>query len=340
MRKVLVLAAVTVAAVAVAGIAIAGKPGTNDKKFDYAIGLWGDLPYSAVQADPGVPNLIADMNSQDLEFTRPRRRPEGRQRPDREPAERQLRRRAVHPGARLVQLARTRRRCSRPATTTGPTATGPRTAGSTRSSGSTTSAASSSARRTRSASSDEAGGAVDAALPRRAAGTDRACVENRRWTVKDVTYATVNIQGSCNNLCDTAPEPAEYAARNAADIAWLQQTFAEANAEGSAAVMLISQADPGFDAQRRDARAAARPEDARRDRRQPGPLDGFQSSSSSCAHEAIAFRKPVVLRPRRLALLPHRQAAPGRAGPAPRELHARRDVRRQRRPTASTTCTG
>ena len=43
-------------------------------------------------------------------------------------------------------------------------------------------------------------------------------------------YATLNVQGSCNNLCDTAPDPAEYAARNAADIAWLQQTFAEAKA--------------------------------------------------------------------------------------------------------------
>ena len=35
----------------------------------YAIGLWGDLPYSDVQAQTGVPNLIADMNSQNLAFT-------------------------------------------------------------------------------------------------------------------------------------------------------------------------------------------------------------------------------------------------------------------------------
>ena len=27
----------------------------------YAIGLWGDLPYSTVQATVGVPNLIADQ---------------------------------------------------------------------------------------------------------------------------------------------------------------------------------------------------------------------------------------------------------------------------------------
>jgi hypothetical protein len=35
----------------------------------YAIGLWGDLPYSDVQAQVGVPNLIADMNRHELAFT-------------------------------------------------------------------------------------------------------------------------------------------------------------------------------------------------------------------------------------------------------------------------------
>src|SRR6516225_11566447 len=34
----------------------------------YAIGLWGDLPYSAEQAAV-IPKLIDDMNSQDLAFT-------------------------------------------------------------------------------------------------------------------------------------------------------------------------------------------------------------------------------------------------------------------------------
>src|SRR6476469_5886511 len=67
--------------VAVAGVAITaggrpsgeqGKGGNDDGRRggqSYAIGLWGDLPYSDVQALTGVPNLIADMNSQDLEFT-------------------------------------------------------------------------------------------------------------------------------------------------------------------------------------------------------------------------------------------------------------------------------
>ncbi len=119
----------------------------------------------------------------------------------------------------------------------------------------------------------------------------RPCVENRRWTLGRVTYATLNIQGSCNNLCDTAPDPTEDAARNAADIAWLQQTFAEAEARNSAAVMLISQADPGFDltdatrAPLRDPKTLAETD---------GQPDGFQEFLLALRDEVIAFRKPVA----------------------------------------------
>jgi len=54
-----------------------GSQGRSDRREDdetegrgtYAIGLWGDLPYSDLQAMVGVPNLIADMNSQELAFS-------------------------------------------------------------------------------------------------------------------------------------------------------------------------------------------------------------------------------------------------------------------------------
>src|SRR5260221_407063 len=72
------------------------------------------------------------------------------------------------------------------------------------------------------------------------------CVENRRWHSGGVTYVTLNIQGSCNNLCDTAPDPSEWAARNAANIAWLHETFLVAVQRYSAAIMVISQANPGW----------------------------------------------------------------------------------------------
>jgi hypothetical protein len=57
-------------AVAVAIWPLARAYGDDDEKGGdgraYAIGLWGDLPYSDVQASVGVPNLIADMNAQEL----------------------------------------------------------------------------------------------------------------------------------------------------------------------------------------------------------------------------------------------------------------------------------
>ena len=127
-----------------------------------------------------------------------------------------------------------------------------------------------------------------------------------------------------------APDPAEYTARNAADIAWLQQTFAEAKARSSVAVMIIWQADPGFDGSDVTGRAEARPEDARRDRRQRRRLPDFLPGSAT---RTIAFEKPVALvhgdshyfRIDKPLLDASRRA---------RELHARRDVRRQRRRTA------
>src|SRR5215831_6135337 len=52
---------------------LAGAYADDDEKGGegraYAIGLWGDLPYSDVQAQVGVPNLIDDMNAQKLAFT-------------------------------------------------------------------------------------------------------------------------------------------------------------------------------------------------------------------------------------------------------------------------------
>src|SRR6185295_16522869 len=46
-----------------------GDDDDRDDQRAYAIGLWGDLPYSDLQAETGVPNLIADMNRQELAFT-------------------------------------------------------------------------------------------------------------------------------------------------------------------------------------------------------------------------------------------------------------------------------
>jgi hypothetical protein len=116
------------------------------------------------------------------------------------------------------------------------------------------------------------------------------CVEHRRWTLGGVTYATLNIQGSCNNLCDTAPDPAEYAARNIATIQWMQETFAVAQQRDAAAVMLIAQANPGWDLS--DTRAPLR--DPQTLVETDGQPDGYQDFLLALRVEVIAFRKPVV----------------------------------------------
>ena len=118
------------------------------------------------------------------------------------------------------------------------------------------------------------------------------CVENRRWTVGGVTYATLNVQGSCNNLCDTAPDPAEYAARNAADIAWLQRP----------SPMRRRATRPRSCSSRRPTPASTCPTARGRRcairRRSPRPTASPTASSdflvAPCATRSIAFRKPVA----------------------------------------------
>src|SRR5215510_1754216 len=75
LRK-LVVPAVTAALVATIATGMSAgqrEQGENDDEQDgartYAIGLWGDLPYSDTQATIGVPNLIADMNRAHVAFS-------------------------------------------------------------------------------------------------------------------------------------------------------------------------------------------------------------------------------------------------------------------------------
>jgi hypothetical protein len=117
------------------------------------------------------------------------------------------------------------------------------------------------------------------------------CVENRRWTVRGVTYATMNVQGSCNNLCDTAPDAAEWAARNHANIVWMQETFAEARTRDSVAVMFIAQADPGWDLSDGTRSPLRNPRTLAETDGQP---DGYVDFLTALRDEVIAFRKPVA----------------------------------------------
>ena len=253
----------------------------DDQNEAYLIGLWGDLPYSPAQATVGVPNLIADMNAQNLKFT-------------------------VHDGdlkagstvcsnniytealgyfnslkapAMFTPGDNDWTDCDRPSAGAYNSRerldleralffSTPYSLGQKR------------------LKQDVQQGAlclgVNGYVP---------CVENRRWTVRGVTYVTFNIPGSCNNLCDTAPDAPEYTARNLANLRWLKETFAYAKERGSVAVMIISQANPGWDLSDPTRAPLRNPQTLAQTDGQP---DGFVQFLTALRSEVTAFRKPVA----------------------------------------------
>jgi len=261
----------------------------EDQKHAYAIGLWGDLPYSDIQATIGVPNLIADMNARELAFT-------------------------VHDGdlkaGNGTVNSATPTTCSEalyaqalgyfnslkaPAIFT-PGDNDWTDCDRPSNGGFSSRERLDYQRRILFATPYSLGRhrirqeVQTTPLCLGAAGPI-PCVENRRWTVGGVMYATLNIQGSCNNLCDTGPDPAEWFARNQADIAWMQETFDEAKSRRFAAIMFISQADPGWDltdatrAPLRDPKTLAQTD---------GQPDGYQEFLVALREQVISFRRPVA----------------------------------------------
>ncbi len=279
--------AVLAMAIAPLGSAIADED--NDDGQAYAIGLWGDLPYSDAQAAIGVPNLIADMNRQRLAFT-------------------------IHDGdlkagnatvgsvtpttcsdALYVQALGFFNALRAPAMFT--PGDNDWTDCDRPSNGGFSS-------RERLDHERQIFFSTPFSLGQRrlrqevqstplclGANGSVPCVENRRWTYGDVTYVTLNVQGSCNNLCDTAPDAAEFAARNVANIAWLRESFRFAAARQSAAVMIIAQTNPGWDlsdptrAPLRDPKTLAETD---------GQPDGYKDYLLALREEVISFRRPVA----------------------------------------------
>jgi hypothetical protein len=248
----------------------------------YAVGLWGDLPYSPAQETVGVPNLIADMNAPKLAFTVHNG---DLKQGSNSPCDAALYARSLgyfnslEAPAMFTPGDNDWTDCDRP------------------NNGGYWSLERLDYERTVFFSTPYSLGQrrlpqdVQTAPLCRGVSGFVSCVENRRWDFRGVTYATMNIQGSCNNLCDTNPDPAEFEARNDAVIRWMQETFAAAAADGSAAVMLISQANPGWDlsdptrAPVRDPRTLAESNPA---------TDGFKEFLLALREEVVAFRKPVA----------------------------------------------
>jgi len=249
----------------------------------YVIGLWGDLPYSTAQATTGVPNLIADMNTNRLKFT-------------------------VHDGdlkagsnsacdAALYQQALGYFNALKAPAMFTPGDNDWVDCDRASNGGYNSLERLDYERKVFFSTPFSLGQrqmrqeVQTAALCLGSNGGMVPCVENRRWTVGGVTYATLNVQGSCNNLCDTNPDPKEWAARNAANIAWMHEAFLTARIRDSAAVMFITQADPGWDlsdgtrAPLRDPKTLVETD---------GQPDGFADFLSALRDEVIAFRRPVA----------------------------------------------
>jgi hypothetical protein len=115
--------------------------------------------------------------------------------------------------------------------------------------------------------------------------------ENVRWSYGQVTYVGLNVPGSDNDFIpngDTKDGPqaeanAEYAARNAANLRWIHESFAAAEAGKSKAVMLVLQADMFGDSPDNPAGTTA------------DPTDHFADTKAALAREAAAYGKPVVI---------------------------------------------
>jgi hypothetical protein len=116
----------------------------------------------------------------------------------------------------------------------------------------------------------------------------RLYVENARWARNGVVFATIHMPGSNNNR-PTEPDerpvirpPAgameEFQARDAANTAWLEATFAEATRTEARAVVLALQADI-FWTQRCG----------------PGWESGQRAFRDALGRQAAAFGKPVLL---------------------------------------------
>jgi hypothetical protein len=106
--------------------------------------------------------------------------------------------------------------------------------------------------------------------------------ENARWDLGGITFLTLHVVGSNNGLGRTSAGDAEFADRNSADLAWLHDGLAHAQAENSRAAMIIQQANifPNFSP------FPGNP------KQKP---DGFAELRATFAKEVMAFGKPVVL---------------------------------------------
>lgn len=125
-------------------------------------------------------------------------------------------------------------------------------------------------------------------------------VENTRFSRGGIVFVTMNVPGSNNNkiLSDkdcgnksarTAAQceasNAEYLERDEANVRWMQEAFAAAKKAKARGVVLVIQADPGFDL----------PETEDRDESQAPGVSGYRNFISQVVSETEQFSGQVLL---------------------------------------------
>jgi hypothetical protein len=269
------LAAAIVAALT-AAFASAGRNDDDDRRGDsrapYALGFWGDVPYSDVQVTTGVPNLIADMNRQRLAFSvHAGDTKAGASRCD-NPVYQQFESylNALRAPALYTPGDNEWTDCDRPAA-----------------------GGYDSEERLQYIRANFFDTSYSFGQRRiRVLQQEAPYVENLRWRIGRIVYATLHVVGSDNNLGDVNPDPEEFAGRDAATNEWLRETFESAERSRAEAVLLVIQANPGLDmsdptrAPVRDPQTLLPPS---------GQPDGFTNFLRLLRDETTTFRKPVVL---------------------------------------------
>ncbi len=124
-------------------------------------------------------------------------------------------------------------------------------------------------------------------------------VENTRFVHDGIVFVGLNLPGSNNNKVSSdkecanksartpaqcAADNAEYAERDAANIAWMHEAFELARQQKAPGIVLVVQADPGFDL----------PETEDLDERQSPERDGYTAFLAKLVEETRAFAGQVL----------------------------------------------
>ncbi|MFS2035435.1 hypothetical protein ACEN8I_15550 [Polaromonas sp. CT11-55] len=125
-------------------------------------------------------------------------------------------------------------------------------------------------------------------------------VENTRFVHQGIVFATLNVPGSNNNkildekdctqksartAAQCEASNAEYLERDAANVRWMQEAFADAKARKARGLVLVIQADPGFDL----------PETEGIDESQAPGVSGYRNFISHVITETEQFTGQVLL---------------------------------------------